>query len=193
MKTAGVVLAGGESRRFGQPKAFALHNGKFFYERALAVLKTHIGETVIVARAGEESKFEGCRVIVDDPLFRGMGPLAGLHSAMKNISSDWYCVMACDMPLMTEETIERLVKTASALDRFDAVVPVIERRTQPLAAMYHHSTFEVLESLLARDIRMVKKFLDEIHPYEMEGLDPLCFKNVNTKADFDLLKGERRL
>lgn len=192
MKVAGVVLAGGESRRFGQPKAFAVHNGKFFYECALEVLKPHVDDTVIVARPEAESKFTGSCVIVDTPVFRGMGPLAGLHSAMKNIASDWYCLLACDMPLMNEESIGRIVKEAIRREQCNAVVPVVGGRVQPLAAMYHARTFEILESLLARDIRTVKKFLSEIHPYKLDGLDPICFQNVNTIADFDQLKGEKR-
>lgn len=183
MKTAGVVLAGGMSRRFGKPKAFAVHNEKLFYESVCEALHPHVSDIVVVAHP-QQKQFGSYRVLEDDPDFLGKGPLAGLHSAMKSTSADWYCTMACDMPLMSKDTVSRLVKSVQMAGDFDAVVPEASGRLQPLAALYHRRTFEKLESLLTSDTLNVNAFLEEIKVQRLFGLDPQCFYNVNTQADY---------
>ena len=50
MKTVGIVLAGGLSRRFGSPKAFARLEAKYFYERAVEAYEPFCEEVVVVTR-----------------------------------------------------------------------------------------------------------------------------------------------
>lgn len=193
MKVVGVVLAGGESRRFGEAKAFAVYNGKCFYERVCEALVAHVDEIVIVAHPKLRTRFtHSHRVIEDDPVFRGKGPLAGLYSVMKTVRSDWYCVLACDMPLINEQVVERLMKAAES-NVYDAVVPKIDGRLQPLAAVYHDRTFATLKSLLNDDERKVKRFLEQIkvrYLYENDfALDSFYFQNINTKEEYARLKG----
>ncbi|HEX6923531.1 MAG TPA: molybdenum cofactor guanylyltransferase [Bacillales bacterium] len=194
MKTVGVVLAGGASRRFGEPKAFALHNGKYFYKRVCEALESHVDDIVIVARNEFEDRFGNYTVITDESDFQGMGPLAGLYSVMRSISSDWYCVLACDMPLISQAAVGSLVDAVWHSECFDAVVPKIQGRVQPLAAMYHNQTVEKLRSLLVQDIRKVQVFLDEIQVRYLDELaletSPIYFQNVNRKEDLARIKGE---
>lgn len=194
MKVVGVLLAGGESRRFGEPKAFAVYNEKCFYERVCEALVAHVDEIVIVAHPKIRTRFiRSHRVIEDDPVFQGKGPLAGLYSVMKTVRSDWYCMMACDMPLVNEKVVKHLIKAAES-DAYDAVVPKIEGHLQPLAAMYHHRTFATLESLLNDDERKVKRFLDHIKVRYLHENDfkmgSFYFQNINTKQEYARLKGE---
>jgi molybdopterin-guanine dinucleotide biosynthesis protein A len=195
MKVVGIVLAGGKSRRFGEPKAFAVYNGKFFYEQVCEALKPHVGEIVIVAHPELRTRFTSFyRIIEDDPVLQGRGPLAGLYSVMKTVQSDWYCVLACDMPLINEEIVERLIKAAES-NTYDAIVPKIDGQLQPLAAMYHRKTFATLESLLNDDERKVKRFLDRIQVRYLQENDFMVdsfdyFQNINTKEEYARLKGE---
>ena len=88
MKRVNVILAGGASRRFGEPKAFAKWKGGMFYEQAKKAFGG--GETVIISRPEHIKKFLSNRerhVFADEPRFRGMGPLAGIYTAMKHTRS----------------------------------------------------------------------------------------------------------
>lgn len=191
MNVAGAVLAGGTSRRYGEPKAFAVYKGTPFYERACQALEPHVKEIAIVAKP-EWGTFTDRRVICDDQAFRGKGPLAGIYSAMKEVSAEWYCVLACDMPLMNGETIGRLLQEIEKDSEADVILPFVEDRVQPLAAVYHRRSFKKLEMLLMQEKLRVKDFLNSICVLYLKGLDPNAFQNVNSKVDLANLEKEGR-
>ncbi|HEU5140522.1 MAG TPA: molybdenum cofactor guanylyltransferase [Bacillales bacterium] len=197
MKISGIVLAGGESKRFGAPKAFAIHNEKYFYEHICEVLRPYVDNIIIVTRPELLRRFRNHRIIMDDSQFKGMGPLAGLYSGMRSLSSEWYCVLACDMPMMDQQSVRSLVKAASKANGYEAVVPNIDGRVQPLAAMYRENTVEILESLLVQGKRKVGDFLNEIQVYNLNeqvfGANSNSFINVNTREDFARLQEEEEL
>ena len=50
MKTIGIVLAGGQSKRFGEPKALALRRGKPFLFYSVEALRPIVDQVVVVAQ-----------------------------------------------------------------------------------------------------------------------------------------------
>ena len=105
----GIVLAGGLSRRFGSPKAFARIENEYFYERAIDALEPHCDEVVIVTRPELLDRYAPSeKVITDLPEFAGLGPLAGILSAMESVEADRYVVLPCDMPYVNAEVIRRI-------------------------------------------------------------------------------------
>ncbi|HVR91992.1 MAG TPA: NTP transferase domain-containing protein [Novosphingobium sp.] len=75
MRTLGVILAGGASRRFGSDKALAILRGKPLIGHAIAALLPHCEALVV---AGHETSL--VPVIADYP-GPGLGPLGGLAGA----------------------------------------------------------------------------------------------------------------
>ena len=73
----GVVLAGGQSRRFGSDKAMALIAGRPLLTRALASLERQCDAVVVAGRAPG---------IADRPQ-AGMGPLGGLNGALHHAAA----------------------------------------------------------------------------------------------------------
>ncbi len=83
MKTVGVVLAGGLSRRFGSPKAFARIGTEYFYERALEALEPFCEEVIVVTREELLERFApGVTTMTD---YAGSGRI---RSACRNLFSD---------------------------------------------------------------------------------------------------------
>lgn len=105
MKHVNVLLAGGASRRFGEPKAFVKWKGRMFYECA----KEALGEqTVIISRPEFIDRFQENgenEVYQDAEPFQGMGPLAGIYTAFKKTDGDLYTVLSCDTPLIQRRTM----------------------------------------------------------------------------------------
>ncbi|MFP3490706.1 NTP transferase domain-containing protein, partial [Staphylococcus sp. SIMBA_130] len=76
MKITGLLLAGGESRRFGSPKAFATYYDKPFYQVVLNQLHPVVNEAMIVTKMNLLKQFnmqvtEDIRVIKDEEAFEG--------------------------------------------------------------------------------------------------------------------------
>lgn len=189
---AGVILAGGESRRFGEPKAFVQYKGRRFYEYSLEALAPFAERTVIISHPSLVSLFrleQPAAVIEDSPPFRGKGPLAGLYSAMTQLAAEWYIVLPCDMPLINERVIGALV--AAAEEPYDAVIPYIDGREQPLAAVYHQRVLPILAAQLIKGNFRMTALLDCIKKRRVTEADlPFAeqwFKNINTKDAYHQL------
>ena len=101
MSVVNVILAGGASRRFGEPKASHMYQGKPLYEHVKKQLLD--GQTIIISHPVLLPFFEARgeqAVWLDDEQMRGCGPLAGIYTAMQKQDADWYLVTACDMPFI---------------------------------------------------------------------------------------------
>src|SRR5699024_8783911 len=100
----GVILAGGESRRFGSPKAFALRDHIPFYQYSLQAIEPFVSSTLIVTNPKLEGFFTNedvkMNVVIDDAKYREQGPLAGIYTAMDTIVTDWYMVIPIDVPFV---------------------------------------------------------------------------------------------
>ena len=199
MRIIGILLAGGESRRFGSPKAFASFHNKPFYQSVLNQLYPVIDEAIIVTKANLLEKFiletaGDLKVIKDEDVFQGMGPLAGIYSGIMHTSGDYYFAVACDMPLVTEGLFSFLIQELNKHPTAMAVVPVSSDRRQPLCAIYHSSCQPIIEQLLISGRKRMNDLLDSIDPLYVEvENDKNQFLNVNTKEEYNLVKKGDRL
>ena len=143
-----VILAGGKSSRMGTSKAFLGINGKRFIDITLDRLKPLFKEIIIVTN--DKSSFDevGGVSIVED-LIKEQGPLAGIYTALREISQDSALCVACDMPFLDEGLIRRLLKLARE-NSGCVIVPKSERGLEPLHAIYprecHLAAKESLDS-----------------------------------------------
>ncbi|WP_261129466.1 molybdenum cofactor guanylyltransferase [Bacillus sp. Marseille-Q3570] len=187
---AGIVLAGGESRRYGTPKALEEIEGRPFYKIALEILQPLVDHIVMVAHPSLQSSIdeqEGVTVILDDPEFRGQGPLAGIYSGMNAYEATNYLVLACDMPLMKQQVFHQLVSLHFLLKNDCSIVPVTRNRLQPLAALYPAAVKPVLFDLLISEKRRLTDLLQRVECAYISYDSPemtRCFRNINTPADY---------
>ncbi|MEA1012268.1 MULTISPECIES: molybdenum cofactor guanylyltransferase [Bacillus cereus group] len=188
-KFAGIVLAGGMSSRFGEPKALASWQGSTFIEHILKGMITAMQEVVVISHSDIKERVEQfvqVPVIEDIPHYKGNGPLAGIVSGMEYIEADWYVIMPCDAPNVSKEWFPILLKQTS--DEHDAVVPIINGRKQPLLAAYHNRVKEKLYTLLQEEKRSMGQLLSQCNVKYVAGEDVQAnadwFMNVNTKEEY---------
>ncbi|TDL80272.1 molybdenum cofactor guanylyltransferase [Peribacillus frigoritolerans] len=192
MKLAGIVLAGGQSRRFGSDKALETYEESTFLDVALKELKA-VTETVAVIGRTNHSN-ENVQFYGDSAKYKGMGPLAGLYTAMKKVQADWYLVLACDMPLIDQEILA--VLQSGINEKQAAVIPVIHGKCHPLCALYHCSAFSMIERLLDQKQLKMMTLLDQLNPVyldESNFKNPGRFANINRREDLRILgEGDRQ-
>ena len=135
-----VILAGGQSRRFGTDKARyrARPGGPTLLERAAEPLQVCTERLVIGAH-----ELPGWQAVSDDA--PGFGPLGGLVTALRRATRPKMLVTACDLPNLTRAFWLWLAELDGEL-----IVPVgADGRLQPLAAVWPVSALSALEARLS--------------------------------------------
>lgn len=192
VKVVGIILAGGRSRRFGSPKAFATYKGKSFIEHAYEALVPNVDQVITVSHSDFHQSFEsiGNHIVIKDQLeVQEKGPLAGIYSAMDEVKADWYVVLPCDTPLINALIIKKMLEYKDA--KYQALLPIISEKLQPLIAVYHHSSKEIAKAQLDQNQLQMTTFckhLDSKYLSEKQlNASGKEFYNINTIHELDSL------
>jgi len=177
----GVVVAGGASSRFGSDKALARLDGTTLVDRARRTLAAVCAD-VVIADAGR-ALVAGAESAPDGP---GQGPVAALLGAARLRPGAALLVLACDLPGVPAELLQRIAATAG-----DWVVPRHAGGIEPLCALYRPRAIEALEAQVRRGDLALHHLAHadlEIRYLDSESLldlgDPRdLFANVNTQDD----------
>ena len=182
------ILAGGKSSRMNyNNKAFLSFKEKTFIEHIINAGKS-FKEIIIVANDKEVYERFNLRVVED--IYKGNGPLAGIHSALKSSNTDYVLCVACDMPLVSSELLDFL---GNYNENYDVLVPKYKDRLQPLCSIYSKNILEKIEESLIRNENKLQKFIMSSNYKVIEELDNRKFEeedflNVNTPIEFNELE-----
>jgi molybdenum cofactor guanylyltransferase len=186
MTTAGLVLAGGQSRRMGCPKAMLPWHGGTLLDHATTRLLPF--GPVIVSIAAGSTIASNCEVVVDT--VADAGPLAGLLAGFERLQEfDAVAVLAVDLPgLSTQHYQSMLMKLT---DDIDAVVAAGPHRPQPLAGWYRPGVLESIRLQLLSHHRSVMTWLQALRVAMFSDIDLQSLRNVNSPDDYDdALRGD---
>lgn len=192
-KIAGIVLAGGQSKRFGSPKAFATKMGKPFYQYSLDALHPYVDEIVLVTNENLYSTFAQCimeKVVIDENQFQGKGPMTGLYTGMKAIEAEWYFVLPIDVPFVQPSVISALIEQIDPV--FDMIMPTVNGRNQPLIALYNQSMKKLLYQNLMENNTALRKLLHQANVKFIKRTDVTSFININYSHDYEKWILEKR-
>lgn len=143
---------------------------------------------LVVAR--EPDAYPGFEVVVDR--FPGCGPLGGLHAGLLEARTEVGLCVACDLPFLEPALLSLLLDRVRG---YDAAVPLVGGRPEPLCAAYRREVAGVAEDLLrstssARG-RAMQDLLERLRvrsvsEEELRAVDPelVSFWNVNTFEDY---------
>ena len=125
------------------------------------------------------------RLSVVSDLYTDCGPLGGMEAAMRLYPSDCWLILAVDLPFFDFSRVPALL--AADASEYDAVIPVVDGRENPLAALYKGRVYEKIRTALADGDYRVRKiynkkaaFIDET-PYAQQYLNmntPLAYKEA---------------
>ena len=187
------ILAGGQSRRMGQDKAFLELGGRSLLARAMEIAESVTPTVRIVA---PQEKFLTIARTIED-VYTGCGPLGGIHSALASTSTELNLVMAVDLPFVGAEFLSYLVSQATQVTAL-VTVPEGAKGYQPLCAVYRRDFRETAENALKKKKHKIDALFDTVETrviteQEMTrmGFSPRMFQNLNTPEE--LRKAERVL
>lgn len=105
MKTIGVILAGGASRRMGQDKALLTVEAVTMLARMRNILKRTPVEKIVISRNDNQAGHMR-------DLHPNKGPLSGIHSAAMRYPHANLLIVPVDLPLIDADTLNALIEAA---------------------------------------------------------------------------------
>ncbi len=189
-KMSAVILAGGNSMRMGQNKAFLQIHGVPIINRIYTLLKELFEEIIIVTN--QKDLFRNFDSKIHADLIPNKGALGGLYTGIFFSSFPHAFSVACDMPFLSRALIEFLV---NKVNEEDAIVPRTADGLQPLHAIYSKACLGAMKTIIEQDKQRVIDFYDLVRvkiidEREFLHLDPRreSFINVNTREELRVVR-----
>lgn len=182
---AGAILAGGQSRRMGQDKAFLTLAGTPMIRRVVDRFKPQVAQLVLnVHEATRDLDIYGLSIVTDPPGDHE-GPLAGILASLRWAEAQglpWIATAAVDTPFFPKDLVARL--EAAAQDRPMAAARS-GGRLHPVFGLWKTELALALEYELGKGLRSVHQWVAlhdaGIADWASEPYDP--FFNINKPED----------
>jgi molybdopterin-guanine dinucleotide biosynthesis protein A len=184
----GVILAGGESRRFDYVnKAFFEINGERIVERVFRVMRAVFDDIIVVTNNPADYLKWDVRITTD--IFPCRSSMTGVHAGLFLAQTPYIFVCGCDTPFLKKELIETVL---SGLEKVvDVVVPQKENGWfEPLCAVYSRACLQPVERCLKEKTYDIRRIFEEVRVKSLgeevlRQADPelASFFNVNTPED----------
>lgn len=178
----GLVLAGGKSQRMGQDKGAINYHGKPQREYAFEMLDNLCEKTFLSGRKSQTESWQENFPIISDT-FTGLGPFGAILSAFReNPNAAWLCI-ACDLPLLTDTTLQQLIKQrdpskiATAFHNSETGFP------EPLITIWEPKSYPILLHFLSLGYSCPRKVLINSAVKTVQLTNEKVLTNVNTEAE----------
>ncbi|WP_062108351.1 molybdenum cofactor guanylyltransferase [Bacillus niameyensis] len=179
-----IILAGGRSSRMGQNKALMKLNGEQVIKRLIKEFEPISKKVILIANDHSPYTNLGVKVKEDILGYRGQGPLAGMYTGLKEVSTGYCLVVACDMPFAAQELALKMVKMMTEYD-CDAVIPVTDQHTHPLFSIYNARIVDQVKAVLETERRSMKALIERLNvKFHKIDKDLEVVWNMNTLEDY---------
>ena len=190
IQIAGYILSGGKNRRMGgEKKAFLTLENQTFLHRISDALSVFPSIYLSVDHH-EPYLNQGFTLIKDTYAY--VGPLGAIYTGHTQCSEDALFVVACDMPFITKETVQKLLDVFHVHKK--TVVAKTKEQLHPLLAIYPKEVLPIMKSMLDEDNYKMMDFLKRID-YEVVELDASKkdTMNINTKQEYEQLIKQKQM
>lgn len=180
-KISGVVIAGGKSSRMGRDKAFIRYGDKFLIEYSLKLLQEYCDEIFISAGDDHERFLHlGFTIVLDE--HKGIGPIAGIHAALKKARNPYLLVLPCDTPFLQCSTIFSITRFAPL---HKAVYAELESKAEPLIACYSKDLLLPIEQMIREENYKLQNLIDRDKTKAIPFHQKDQFRNLNRPGDLE--------
>ena len=187
-----VVLAGGQSKRFGEDKNQVKLGNITLLEHVLAKVTKKFKKTLIISNQNLNIKTLNSITIVPDCIQGNLGPLVGVLTSMKWIKKNnkqyqWVATFPSDTPFFDTSIIEKYKSKINLNESLLYFVKSNQKRHN-IFGLWSVKLMDTLENdLINNNFRKVEEWADkigvEIINIKSDKFDP--FFNINTKTDLE--------
>jgi molybdopterin-guanine dinucleotide biosynthesis protein A len=187
-----VVLAGGQSKRFGEDKNQAKLGNITLLEHVLSKVTKKFEKTLIISNQNLNIKTLNSITIVPDCIQGNLGPLVGVLTAMKWIKKNnkqyqWVATFPSDTPFFDTSIIEKYKSKINLNESLLYFVKSNQKRHN-IFGLWSVKLMDTLENdLVNNNFRKVEEWADKIGVetinIKSDKFDP--FFNINTKTDLE--------
>ncbi len=180
----GLVLAGGASTRMRTDKAALEYGGQPQLRRAFEMLSKVCAATFVSVRPDQrdDPARAGYPQIVDRQ--PGIGPIAGISAALLEHPKAAWLVLACDLPFLTEGTLQNLIAHRDPHKIATAYKSTHDGLPEPLCAIWEPAAREAVLAALASGKQCPRKFLIAADVALLDLPERQALDNVNTREEF---------
>jgi molybdenum cofactor cytidylyltransferase len=194
--TAGVILAAGASKRFGQPKQLLRLKDRYLIEWVLdAAVNSKLNKVVLVLGHVHEKilqaldqKLQHAKVLIEiNPNFK-KGQSTSLRAGLSKVKDSFAAVMFIlgDQPMLSTATINTLLENFWSTEK-NICVPVcggVRRNPAVFSGRFYHQLMKTEGDSGGRQLIDANRH----QVLEVEIDDPLCFFDVDTKKHLEQLE-----
>lgn len=184
----GLVLAGGKSKRMGTNKDLIKWHGKEQRYHVADMLKKFCKEVFISCRQEQVKEFDPAYKTLAD-IFLNIGPLGGILSALHAEKDKAWLVIACDLPLLNEETIQFLIDNRDPQKSATTYESPFDGLPEPLMTIWEPHCYPILLDFLEKGITSPRKvLLNSNEIIILKPSNPEALINVNTPKELEQVK-----
>jgi molybdopterin-guanine dinucleotide biosynthesis protein A len=180
-----IVMAGGQSRRMGGgDKTRKLWKGRPLIQHVIDVVSPFVVEVIVACgQQNRSTDLDGVRFVTDKK--SGIGPIAGIHAGLTAGNTDWFLVVAGDMPRLSKPLIEQIVSGVEPGVR--TIVPRHDGIREPLCAAYHRDVLALIDHNLAKGLTSPLDLFvpSSTHFINVDSEQADSFFNVNYPSDLE--------
>ncbi len=185
----GLVLAGGKSLRMGYDKSTIKWHGKEQRYYMADLLKGYCKEVFISCKPEQQNEIDTNYKTLPDT-YSGAGPLVAILSAFKAKPDVAWLVIACDLPLLDDQTLNFLIQNRNTNGIATTFKSPFDSLPEPLITIWEPSSYEILQSHISDGYTCPRKALirneEKVKILIPPNHDALM--NANTPEDAEKVK-----
>ena len=172
-----IILAGGQGKRVGgSDKGLVLYNNKPLIEHVFDAVKLQVDDIVISANRNIDSYQQYAKQVINDSSENYRGPLAGITACLSHCKHELVLVVACDMPNLPDNLVERLTEN---LQNNSICIASVKKYHQ-LAMIVRNNLSDSIQQHLDKNQLKLIQWVESV-PYNTVSFDdkPDAFTNLN--------------
>ena len=189
-KTILLILAGGQSRRFGGGyKTLFKFNKISILDRIIQNFKNLEMEIILNVNSNEDQFLKTGLHLIKDELENFQGPLAGIYSSMKWVlenrkNIEWIFTSPSDTPFLNKSLVKKFLST-DYNNKTNIVIAKSSNKIHPVIGLWHISLIKSLEEFLANENRKIMHWVEGQNYEFLNFENKYNFFNINRQADLE--------